>query len=81
LQSRKIHLEFMTTPALGTVYIEGICNIYEFDCGELSGCSTRSTANFPAWGARCLSSPTAMSSNGCIPATWGTTSGAATFKC
>lgn len=37
LKSRTMHLEFTSTPALGTVYIEGICNIYEFDCGELSG--------------------------------------------
>lgn len=37
LKSRGVHLEFSKTPALGTVYIEGICNLYEFDCGELSG--------------------------------------------
>lgn len=37
LQGRNMHLEFSTTPAYKTVYIEGICNLYEFDCGELSG--------------------------------------------
>lgn len=33
----KIHLEFSITPIYNSVYIEGINNIYEFDCGELSG--------------------------------------------
>ena len=27
----------MSTPVYNSVYIEGINNIYEFDCGELSG--------------------------------------------
>ena len=33
----KIHFEFASAPAFNSVYIEGINNIYEFDCGELSG--------------------------------------------
>jgi len=32
-----IHLEFSITPVYNSMYIEGINNIYEFDCGELSG--------------------------------------------
>lgn len=32
-----IHMEFTTTPVYNTAYIEGIQNLYEFDCGELSG--------------------------------------------
>ncbi len=32
-----IHLEFMNTPMYNSAYIEGINNLYEFDCGELSG--------------------------------------------
>lgn len=32
-----IHMEFVQTPGTGSMYIEGIANIYEFDCGELSG--------------------------------------------
>ena len=37
MKNRKIHLEFSKTPAYNSVYIEGIANIYEFDCGDLSG--------------------------------------------
>ena len=37
LQSRRMHLEFSESPIYDSVYIEGICNLYEYDCGELSG--------------------------------------------
>ncbi len=37
LRRNKIHLEFEETPGLGTAYIEGIGNIYEFDLGDMSG--------------------------------------------
>ena len=37
LKTNRIQLEYSTAPAYGTVYIEGIANIYEFDCGETSG--------------------------------------------
>ena len=30
-------MEFEMTPIYETAYIRGIANIYEFDCGELSG--------------------------------------------
>jgi hypothetical protein len=36
-REKKIHLEFDMTPAYQSVYIEGIGNLYEFDCGDLSG--------------------------------------------
>ena len=32
-----IHMEFTSTPLYNSDYIEGIGNLYEFDCGELSG--------------------------------------------
>lgn len=32
-----VHLEFSTTPGYGSAYIEGIGNLYEFDCGPRSG--------------------------------------------
>lgn len=32
-----VHLEFSITPGYGSAYIEGIGNLYEFDCGERSG--------------------------------------------
>lgn len=36
-QENKIHMEHTTTPVYNTEYIEGIAQLYEFDCGELSG--------------------------------------------
>lgn len=36
-QDNDIHMEFTTTPVYNSAYIEGIQNLYEFDCGELSG--------------------------------------------
>lgn len=37
MKKHKIHMEFTMTPLYNSHYIEGINNIYEFDCGELSG--------------------------------------------
>lgn len=37
LRRAKIHLEVSRTPAYQSVYIEGIGNLYAFDCGEQSG--------------------------------------------
>ena len=37
MKKNKIHLEFVNTPIYNSAYIEGIGNLYEFDCGELSG--------------------------------------------
>lgn len=34
---KKIHMEFSWTPLYNSAYIEGIYNLYEFDCGSLSG--------------------------------------------
>ncbi len=36
-QKKRIHMEFSWTPIYNSHYIEGIHNLYEFDCGELSG--------------------------------------------
>lgn len=37
LRGEKIHFEYVDASAYGSVYIEGIGNIYEFDCGPQSG--------------------------------------------
>jgi len=37
MQQNKIHMEFTETPLYKSMYIKGINNLYEFDCGELSG--------------------------------------------
>jgi len=37
MKDNNIQLEFSVTPIYNSNYIEGINNLYEFDCGELSG--------------------------------------------
>ncbi|MCD8254128.1 MAG: DUF4430 domain-containing protein [Oscillospiraceae bacterium] len=46
----KIHLEFSETPLYASAYIEGIANLYEFDCGELSGWMYKVNETFPNFG-------------------------------
>ena len=36
-REEKIHFEAKYTPAYSTYYVEGIHQLYEFDCGNLSG--------------------------------------------
>ncbi|MBQ4516753.1 MAG: DUF4430 domain-containing protein [Clostridia bacterium] len=37
MKNNKIQFEFVQTPMYNSVYIEGIGNLYEFDCGDTSG--------------------------------------------
>lgn len=37
MKRNKIHIEYEMSPIYETAYIKGIANIYEFDCGDLSG--------------------------------------------
>lgn len=46
---RKIHMEYSVTPLYNSVYIEGINNIYEFDCGSLSGWMYSVNGEFPSF--------------------------------
>lgn len=46
----KIHFEHVSTPMYDSVYIEGIANLYELDCGELSGWMYRVNGVFPSFG-------------------------------
>ena len=46
----KIHMEYMNTPMYNSAYIEGIHNLYEFDCGELSGWMYSVNGWFPNYG-------------------------------
>ena len=50
MQNNKIHLEYSMTPMYDNAYIEGIGNLYEFDCGELSGWMFRVNGEFPKVG-------------------------------
>lgn len=47
----KIHMEFSASPVYQTNYVEGIANIYEFDCGELSGWTFRVNGGYPQHGS------------------------------
>ena len=50
MKKNKIHMEFNEVPMYGSAYIEGISNIYEFDCGELSGWMYKVNDWFPNYG-------------------------------
>ncbi len=45
-----IQLEYSYTPMYGSYYIEGINNLYEFDCGEQSGWMYKVNGWFPNYG-------------------------------
>ncbi len=50
MKKAKIHMEFSNTPIYNSAYIEGIHNLYEFDCGELSGWMYKVNDWFPNYG-------------------------------
>ncbi len=50
MKKNGIHLEFVNVPMYNSAYIEGIANIYEFDCGELSGWMYSVNGYFPNYG-------------------------------
>ena len=50
MKRNKIHMEFENTPIYNSAYIEGIANLYEFDCGELSGWMYKVNSWFPNYG-------------------------------
>jgi len=50
VRDEKIHMEFSDSALYGSVYIEGIGNLYEFDCGELSGWMYSVNGEFPMYG-------------------------------
>ena len=49
-KDNKIHMEFNMTPMYNSASIEGINNIYEFDCGDLSGWMFKVNGWFPNYG-------------------------------
>lgn len=50
LKKAGVHLEFTNTPIYNSAYIEGIGNLYEYDCGELSGWMYQVNGWFPSYG-------------------------------
>ena len=49
-RKNKIPMESSYVPLYGTAYVEGIGNLYEFDCGEGSGWMYRVNGNYPNFG-------------------------------
>lgn len=49
-KEKGIHMEASWTPVYNSAYIEGIHNLYEFDCGELSGWMYRVNGWYPNYG-------------------------------
>ena len=49
-REQSIHLESSWTPMYNSAYIEGIHNLYEFDCGALSGWMYRVNGWYPNYG-------------------------------
>jgi len=55
LKKNKIHIDFVNTPMYNTVYIKGISNLYEHDCGELSGWIYKVNGKVPGYGcSQCI---------------------------
>ena len=49
-RDKGIHMESSWTPIYNSAYIEGIQNLYEFDCGNLSGWMYRVNGWYPNYG-------------------------------
>ncbi|MBR5537982.1 MAG: DUF4430 domain-containing protein, partial [Clostridia bacterium] len=50
LKQNRRHLEFQQTPMYNSAYIEGICNLYAYDAGALSGWMYSVNGVFPNYG-------------------------------
>ena len=50
MKQNKQHLEFEQTPLYNSAFIEGICNLYAFDAGALSGWMYSVNGVFPNYG-------------------------------
>ena len=49
-REKGIHMEASWTPVYNSAYVEGIHNLYEFDCGSLSGWMYRVNGWYPNYG-------------------------------
>ena len=50
LRAEKLHFEYVDASAYDSVYIEGIGNLYEFDCGPRSGWMFSVNGTYPGLG-------------------------------
>ena len=51
VKTHRIQMEYSGSKKAGTVYIEGIANLYEFSCGDLSGWTYLVNGERPSVGA------------------------------
>lgn len=51
LKDKGIHIEFVNASMYNSVYVEGIGNLYEFDCGDTSGWTYTVNGESPMHGA------------------------------
>ena len=49
-EAADIPLEYIWTPLYDSYYLEGICHLYEFDCGPESGWMYQVSGKFPNYG-------------------------------
>lgn len=55
MKRARIHFEFVSTPMYDSAYIRGIHNLYEGDCGPLSGWTYKVNGRLPNYGiSQCL---------------------------
>lgn len=50
-RQERIHMEYNNVPLYNSAYIEGLHNLYEFDCGPLSGWMYSVNGYFPNYGS------------------------------
>ncbi len=50
-KEKRIHMEASWTPIYNSAYVEGIHNLYEFDCGALSGWMYKVNGWYPNYGS------------------------------
>jgi len=55
LRGQKLHFEYVDASAYDSVYIEGIGNLYEYDCGPLSGWMYSVNGVYPGLGCSAYS--------------------------
>lgn len=51
VRQKGIHMEYTNTPGYNSVYVEGIANIYERDCGPASGWQYAVNGTYPGYGS------------------------------
>ena len=67
-EKNRIQISSRYTPLYNNYYVEGINQLYEFDCGKKSGWMYSVNGVFPNYGASSYKPKDGERLNGCIPA-------------